>query len=54
MKKPKEGVLSKQLQKFIEQIKLEVVESKTCIDEHHLDQIILLMALAEGTSRVRF
>ena len=28
------------------------VESRTCLDEHHQDQLILLATLAEGTSKL--
>ncbi|CAI2367953.1 unnamed protein product [Moneuplotes crassus] len=45
--------MTEEIDKYLQDI-LELINNETlCVDEHHADQIMIFMALAEGTSNIR-
>ena len=44
---------SRAIEHFEGQIKKMIESKNQCVDEHHADQLMIFMALAKGTSKIR-
>ena len=45
--------LEKESDKFFEQICNLIDNEEICVEEHHADQLLIFMAIAKGTSKIR-
>ena len=45
--------LEKETEEFLSKIFYLINHETLCVDEHHADQLMIFMALAEGTSKIR-